>query len=76
MNTYKNAGMVLGFALIVFGFTSIILQMVVIHWAFLGFLEWGGRLFAFLSKILMIFGGATLFMLVRTDWDRERRESE
>jgi hypothetical protein len=63
----KNKGLWLttGFLLLVFGLTSIVLQMVGVQWALL----------AFVVKILMIMGGVVLFVLARTDWDRERRES-
>ncbi|MEY3240891.1 MAG: hypothetical protein RIR11_2329 [Bacteroidota bacterium] len=74
MNKYKNAGMTLGFALIIFGLTSLILTLVGIHWYFLGWLEYFGRLFAFVAKIVMVLGGTILFILSRTDWEREREE--
>lgn len=75
MNKYKNAGMLLGFALIVFGFTAMVLQMVGVHWYFLGWLELGGRLFAFVAKVFMVIGGMVLFILARTNWEEERQES-
>ncbi len=75
MSKYKNLGLIVGFSLIVLGLTSLILTLVGIHWYFLGWLEHFGRLFAFVSKILMVMGGAIIFILARTDWERERRES-
>ena len=75
MKKYKNVGLILGFSLLVFGFTAIILQMVGVHWYFLSWLELGGRLFAFVAKVLMVLVGMVLFIIARTDWDRERRES-
>ena len=74
MTKYKNYWMILGFAMIIFGFTAIILQMVGIHWAFLGFLEYFGRLFAFVAKIVLVMAGVLFFILARTDWEREREE--
>ena len=73
----KNKGYwtLLGFLLIVFGFTAIILQMVGVSWYFLTFLEWGGRLFAFVAKILMVMAGVLIIVFSGTDWARERQES-
>jgi hypothetical protein len=42
----------------------------------LGLLEWGGRLLAFVLKILMTIGGVLIIVFARTDWDREMRECE
>ena len=73
----KNKGywLLLGFLLIVFGFTAIVLQLNGISWWFLHFLELGGRLFSFLAKILMVLAGVLIVVFAHTDWDRERRES-
>ncbi len=73
----KNKGywLLLGFLLIVFGFTAIVLQLNGISWWFLRFLELGGRLFSFLAKILMVLAGVLIVVFAHTDWDRERRES-
>jgi uncharacterized membrane protein len=73
----KNKGLwiLLGFVLIVLGVTSLALQLVGVRWAFLEFLELGGRLLAFVVKILMVIGGIVMVVLANTDWERERRES-
>jgi hypothetical protein len=73
----KNKGLwtLLGFLLIIFGFTAIILQLVGTQWAFLNFLERPGRLFAFVAKIIMVIAGFVTIVLARTDWEQERRES-
>lgn len=73
----KNKGYwtLLGFLCIVFGFTAIVLQLVGVSWYFLRFLEWGGRLFAFLAKLVLVIAGVMIVVLGGTDWDRERRES-
>lgn len=73
----KNKGFIIlaGFLLVVFGLTAVILQMVGVSWAFLLFLEKGGRLFAFVIKVLMVVAGFVIVVLANTDWDRERRES-
>jgi hypothetical protein len=75
MSKYKNFGLIAGFLLIVLGLTSLILTLVGIHWYFLGWLEHLGRLGAFVAKILMVIVGAIVFIMARTDWERERRES-
>lgn len=71
----KNLWILIGLLLVIFGFTSMILQMIGTQWVFLSFLEIPGRLFAFLSKIIMVIGGFIIIVLARTDWARERKES-
>jgi len=65
----------LGALLLIFGFTALILQMIGVNWWFLQFLELGGRLFAFVAKILMVLAGVFVIVFAHTDWERERRES-
>lgn len=74
----KNKGrwLLTGFLLVVFGLTSLVLQMVGARWVFLQFLEIPGRLFAFVIEILMVMAGFIIFILAKTDWDQEREESE
>lgn len=67
--------MLLGFLLVVFGLTAIILQVIGTQWAFLQFLERGGRLLAFVLKIIMVMAGFVIYALASTDWERDRRES-
>lgn len=64
-----------GFMLFFLGITSLILQLINVHWAFLRWMEWGGGLVSFILKILMIVVGIMLFILARTDWEQEKRES-
>ncbi len=73
----KNKGLykLLGFTLFIFGFTSLVLQMVGVQWAFLTFLEIPGRLFAFIFKIFMVLAGLILVVVANTDWENERKES-
>ena len=72
---HKGKILLLGYALLTFGLTAIVLQMIGISWAFLRFLDWGGRLFAFVAKILMSMAGVVVIVLAHTDWEREKRES-
>ncbi|MFN0035969.1 MAG: hypothetical protein ACKVUS_12975 [Saprospiraceae bacterium] len=73
----KNKGLLLllGYLLFTFGITSIVMELVGVHWYFLSWLERGGRLLAFVLKILMLIGGILLIVFARTDWERERRDS-
>ncbi len=71
----KGLWLLVGFLLVILGFSAIILQLVGINWAFLAFLEWGGLLLAFVLKIVMILAGVVVVVLANTDWDREMRES-
>ncbi len=51
------------------------MQVVGVHWYFLGILEWGGRLLSFILKTVMVVSGVLIIVFAHTDWDRERRES-
>ena len=72
---YKPYWTLLGMLLLIFGFTALILQMIGVNWWFLQFIELGGRLFAFVAKILMVLAGILIIVFAHTDWERERRES-
>lgn len=73
----KNKGywLLLGYTLFTLGLTALIMQMVGVQWAFLRFIELGGRLLGFLVKILMVLAGVWLITMANTDWKREREES-
>lgn len=73
----KNKGrwMLLGFLLVAFGLTALILKLVGTQWAFLQFLEIPGRLFAFIIQILMVMAGFIIVAVANTNWEEERRES-
>jgi hypothetical protein len=73
----KNKGLWLlaGFLLVIFGVTALVLQLVGVRWVFLSFLELGGRLWAFVAKLVMIIAGVIIIVFANTDWERERRES-
>jgi hypothetical protein len=51
------------------------MSLVGVRWVFLGWLEWGGALLAFVLKIIMSVAGVVLIIIARTDWDEEKRES-
>lgn len=65
----------LGFVLFVLGITAIIMSLVGVRWVFLGWMEWGGALVAFVLKIIMSIAGVLLIVFARTDWEQERKES-
>lgn len=73
----KNKGLLLllGFVLFILGITSIIMSLVGVRWVFLGWLEWGGALLAFVLKIIMSISGVLLIIFARTDWEQEKKES-
>lgn len=73
----KNKGLLLllGFVLFVLGVTAIIMSLVGVRWVFLGWLEMGGPLLAFVLKIIMSIAGVLLIVFSRTDWEQERKES-
>jgi hypothetical protein len=73
----KNKGLwfLAGFLLFVTGVVSLILQMVGVNLAFLSFLEWPGRLFAFVAKLVMALSGVFIVIMANTDWEKEYKES-
>ena len=73
----KNKGLWLlaGYALFTFGLTAITMQLVGTHWAFLGFLEMGGRLLSLVLKILMVISGVLIIVFAHTDWEKEKKDS-
>jgi uncharacterized membrane protein YcgQ (UPF0703/DUF1980 family) len=73
----KNKGIktLIGFLLIVFGLTSLIMELIGIQWAFLAFLQMGGRLLGFVIKIIMTVAGFMFVYFAQTDWEEEKRES-
>jgi uncharacterized membrane protein len=75
MQKNKNIWMLLGFLFIILGFTSLILSLVGTRWVFLGWIDALGALPAFVLKIFMVMMGVVLFVIARTDWEREHRES-
>ena len=74
----KNKGLwlLLGYTLMTLGLTSLGMQLIGVHWEFLGMLEWGGRLLALILKILMLISGVLIIVFAHTDWEMERKESE
>ncbi len=76
MLKYKNTLLLTGLLMFIFGFTSIVMELAGTYWAFLKWLEWGGSLFAFVAKILMVILGILIIVFARTDWEREIKECE
>lgn len=73
----KHKGLLLLTGLLFFGLgvTSVVMELVGTHWYFLSWLERGGRLFAFIIKILMVIAGILIIIFTRTDWEKEKRDS-
>lgn len=73
----KNKGLWLlfGYTLLTVGVTAMVMQVVGVHWVFLAWLEWAGRLFAFVVKVLMIMAGILVIVFARTDWEQEKKDS-
>jgi uncharacterized membrane protein YidH (DUF202 family) len=73
----KNKGLLLllGYTLFSLGLTAVTMELVGTHWYILAWLERGGRLLAFILKLLMVIVGVLLIVFARTDWEREKRES-
>jgi len=74
----KNRGyyLLLGYMLIVFGVSAVVMQMVGVQWAFLQFLEWGGHLVAFVAKIFFVIAGVLVIVFANTNWEYERKDSQ
>ena len=65
----------LGFALLTFGFLSIVLSMIGLQLSFLTWLDNSSRLIGFVIRIGMVLVGIIMMALATTDWEREFRES-
>ncbi|MCB0703696.1 MAG: hypothetical protein KDC34_00235 [Saprospiraceae bacterium] len=71
----KSIFVVLGFALLTFGFLSIVLSMIGLQLSFLTWLDNSSRLIGFVIRIGMVLVGIIMMALATTDWEREFRES-
>jgi len=63
-----------GFTLLLIGLLSLILSMVGLKLTYLAWMDKTG--IGFLLKLLMVIIGFILIVLSRTDWERERSESQ
>lgn len=59
---------ILGFILFLFGMLSLVLLLVGANLTILNFIDSWGKLFGFVIRLMMVFGGVVLFYLARTDW--------
>jgi hypothetical protein len=66
----------LGFFLFISGFLSLILMMTGLKLSFLGFLDFFGRGFGFLLRLLMIIGGIVMIYLLNIEEEEELGEDE
>lgn len=58
-----------GFLLFLIGFSALVLMIVGVQFAFLTWIDAGGRLLGLLIRILMIIAGVVLVVYDRTDWE-------
>lgn len=61
----------IGFFLFISGFLSLMLMMTGLHLSYLGFLDFFGRGFGFLLRLLMIIGGIVMIYLLNIDNEEE-----
>ena len=61
----------IGFLLFVIGILALVLSLVGVQLSFLTWIDKPGRLFGFIVRLLMVFGGVVIVFLTRTDWREE-----
>lgn len=57
--------------LFLFGFMALALSLVGVQLTFLTWIDAPGKLFGFVTRLLMILGGIVIVVLTRTDWREE-----
>jgi len=64
----KGLWVLLGFVFIAVGILSIILSMVGLQFTFLTWIDFAGKLWGFLIKIIMVMAGFIIMYLNLTNW--------
>ena len=72
----KNILTIVGFLLLIFGMTALVLSLVGIKLSYLLWLDYGGALLGFVLRLLMIFGGVTMAWLANHNWEAENEEND
>ena len=72
----KNILTIIGFLLLIFGMTALVLSLVGIKLSYLLWLDYGGSLLGFVLRLLMIFGGVTMAWLANHNWEAENEEND
>ena len=72
----KNILTIVGFLLLIFGMTALVLSLVGIKLSYLLWLDYGGALLGFVLRLLMIFGGVTMAWLANHNWAAENEEND
>ena len=72
----KNILTIIGFLLLIFGMTALVLSLVGIKLSYLLWLDYGGALLGFVLRLLMIFGGVTMAWLANHNWAAENEEND
>ena len=68
--------MIIGFLLVLFGMSALVLSLVGIKLSFLTFIDAGGATLGLVIRLLMIFGGAVIALLANHDWASEANEND
>lgn len=64
----KGFWSIIGFVLIMVGFSALALMLIGVQLSFLTWLDAPGRLIGFLLRIAMIIGGIVIIVLTRSNW--------
>ena len=63
---------VLGFVIAGTGFLALVLSLVGIQLSFLTWIEYPGRLFGFLAKVVMVMAGVIILYIYNSDFEGQR----
>lgn len=72
----KNIFVILGFLLLIFGMSALVLSLVGVKLSYLLWLDYGGALLGFVLRLLMIFGGVVMAWLALHDWEAENDDND
>jgi uncharacterized membrane protein len=72
----KNIFTVVGFALLLFGMSALVLSLVGVKFSFLLWIDAGGPTLGFVIRLLMIFGGVAIAWLANHNWAAEDEERD
>ena len=64
----KTSATIIGFLLFIIGGLALVLSLIGVQLSYLTWLDYPGRLFGFLMRLLMILAGIVMVVLARTNW--------
>jgi uncharacterized membrane protein len=72
----KSIFTIVGFLLLIFGMSALVLSLVGVKLSFLTWIDAGGALLGFVIRLVMIFGGVAMAWLANHNWAAENEEND